>query len=72
MPEKARYENEDRAEQMAQIFINPRLDRIKRLMWDPTGFALYYKQLEQGTFELPKAAQGGQMKLEWRGIALLL
>lgn len=54
------------------IFINRRRDRIKLLMWDATGFALYYKQLEQGTFEVPKAAQGGQMELEWHGLAMLL
>ena len=29
------------------IFVNKRRDWIKLLMWDRTGFALYYKQLER-------------------------
>jgi transposase len=36
------------------IFINRRRDKIKLLVWDRTGFVLYYKSLESGTFEFPK------------------
>jgi transposase len=54
------------------IFINRRRDRIKLLMWDATGFALYCKQLERGTFEVPAAAQGGSAELEWPELAMLL
>jgi transposase len=54
------------------IFINRRRDRVKLLMWDATGFALYYKQLERGTFEVPKAAQGGTLELGWPDLAMLL
>lgn len=55
------------------IFINRRRDRIKLLMWDATGFALYYKRLEQGTFELPKI-EAGQTSCEmtWRDLVMLL
>ena len=35
------------------LFLNKRRDRIKLLMWDRTGYAMYYKQLEKVTFELP-------------------
>ena len=35
------------------LFLNRRRDRIKILMWDRTGFLMYYKQLEKGTFEMP-------------------
>jgi len=35
------------------IFINRRRDKIKLLHWQGISFTLYYKRLEQGTFELP-------------------
>jgi len=54
------------------IFINRRSDRIKLLMWDVTGFALYYKQLERGTFERPKIAIGMSIELRWSDLVLLL
>ena len=34
------------------LFINRRRDRLKILHWDGTGFWLYYKLLEAGTFEV--------------------
>ena len=55
------------------IFINRRKDRIKLLMWDVTGFALYYKRLEQGTFELPYSATDQTcIELSWSDLVLLL
>ena len=54
------------------LFLNRRRDRIKLLMWDKTGFALYYKQLESGTFELPKGASGDGLELSWSELAMLL
>jgi transposase len=53
------------------IFINRRRDRIKLLMWDATGFVLYYKQLEQGTFEIPDSDQDA-MELPWSDLVMLL
>ncbi len=54
------------------IFINRRRDRIKLLMWDATGFALYYKQLERGTFELPGTNERGSLELSWSDLVMLL
>jgi transposase len=35
------------------IFINRPRTLIKLLVWDQTGFAIWHKRLEQGTFEMP-------------------
>ena len=35
------------------IFKNKRGDRIKCVYWDETGFAMWYKVLQRGTFQFP-------------------
>jgi transposase len=35
------------------IFLNKPRNRIKFLQWQGDGFAIYYKRLEKGTYELP-------------------
>jgi transposase len=35
------------------IFINKLRNKVKLLHWQGGGFVLYYKRLEQGSFELP-------------------
>ena len=56
------------------IFINRRRDRIKLLCWDRTGFVIWYKRLEEGTFELPRDGSGelteAQLMLILEGIDL--
>jgi transposase len=37
----------------AFVFVGRRRDRLKLLVWEPSGFVLYYKRLEAGTFRLP-------------------
>lgn len=53
------------------IFLNKRRDRIKLLVWDRNGFVVWYKVLEQGTFELP-AAESDTLEMSWSDIQLLL
>lgn len=36
------------------IFINRTRTLIKLLVWDQSGFAIWHKRLEQGTFEIPR------------------
>lgn len=55
------------------IFLNRRRDRIKLLMWDASGFAIYYKRLERGTFELPLCASDqASLELSWSELVMLL
>ena len=35
------------------MFLSKRRNRMKCLVWDRTGFWLFYKRLEKGTFQLP-------------------
>lgn len=55
------------------VFINRRRDRIKILYWQPTGFCIWYKQLEQGGFELPKMDdQATSVELTTSQLSLIL
>lgn len=37
----------------AFIFINRQRTHLKLLLWEKGGFTLFYRRLEQGTFEVP-------------------
>ena len=52
------------------VFINRRRTHIKLLVWDRSGFALYYKRLEAGTFELPASPRQGPLR--WDQLMLML
>lgn len=55
------------------IFLNRRRDRIKLLMWDVSGFAIYYKRLERGTFESPLySTDQSSVELTWSELVMLL
>ena len=53
------------------IFLGKRLDRMKLLVWEPSGFVLYYKRLEAGTFRLPRV-QNQSISLTYSELSLLL
>jgi len=55
------------------IFINRRSDRIKLLMWDVSGFALFYKRLEKGTFKnTVVSTDKTTVELTWSDLVMLL
>jgi transposase len=61
------------------IFLNKPRNRIKLLHWQGDGYALYYKRLERGTYEIPLNEQEAasyeisaqQLLLLMEGISLM-
>ena len=55
------------------IFINRRRNQIKLLRWRGDGFAIYYKRLEKGTYELPPIQQTtSTVKLKAHELTLII
>lgn len=55
------------------IFLNRRREQIRLLVWDRTGFVLYCKRLEKGTFERPKEDRSAPYKtVSWGELQLIL
>src|SRR3954449_10359479 len=58
------------------IFFNKKHNQVKLLLWEGDGFAMYYKRLEQGTYEVPAAdnstlcISSEQLQLILHGISL--
>jgi len=53
------------------LFVNRRRDRLKILHWDGTGYWLYYKLLEAGTFEVTPS-KGKSTPIDSTQLAMLL
>ncbi len=54
------------------IFINRRRDKMKILVWESSGFILYYKRLEVGTFEWPKhSVESNKIVINWETLVLM-
>src|SRR5260370_30984077 len=55
------------------VFLGRRLDRVKILVWDRNGFALYYKKLSQGRFRMPTITSGAaRIEIDATTLAMLL
>jgi len=55
----------------AFLFMNRKRDRLKVLVWEGDGYAIYYKRLESGTYELPES-QSDSLQLKADELQLLL
>jgi transposase len=53
------------------IFINKPRNSIKLLVWDRNGFVIYYKRLEEGTFEIP-AGDEKSVVIKWEELVMML
>jgi transposase len=45
---------------------------VKILLWDRDGFAIYFKRLERGTFEIPASNHNGSILVSAQTLALIL
>ena len=55
------------------IFINRPRNRIKLLHWQGDGFAIYYKRLEKGTYEMPEInSASASIELDAQQLLLIL
>ncbi|RKX73744.1 MAG: hypothetical protein DRP49_07020 [Spirochaetes bacterium] len=55
------------------IFINKRRDKVKLLHWQGSGYLLFYKRLEKGTFELPRYdASIGSITLGYSQLVMII
>ena len=55
------------------VFLNRKRDMIKVLLWDRSGFAIYSKRLERGSFERPRREDSAAgVQLSWEELVLIL
>jgi transposase len=54
------------------VFVNRRGNRMKILLWQPSGFLLVYKRLERGTFKLPREPRPGKRHIRLEAAELML
>ncbi|MBL6992228.1 MAG: IS66 family insertion sequence element accessory protein TnpB [Bacteriovoracaceae bacterium] len=54
------------------VFCNRKCDRLKILYWDNSGFALWYKRLEEEKFIWPKHFEDDVLELTSQSLDLLL
>ena len=64
---------DDPADGSIFLFVNHRRDRIKALQWHGDGFVIWYKRLEQGTFEVVPARDGAKrVRIDATQLAMIL
>ena len=54
------------------VFLNRRRDRMKLLFWDGTGFWIFYKRLEKGTFQRPRWSDEKNIVLPYEDLVMMI
>jgi transposase len=54
------------------VFTNRRSNRLKILLWEPSGYLLIYKRLERGRFRMPTTPRAGARHVELEATELAL
>ena len=55
------------------VYFNKRADKCKILFWDRTGFCIWYKQLEEGSFErIDPPSQTTTLEIDLMTLSLIL
>jgi transposase len=54
------------------VFRNKSGDRVKILLWEGDGYAIWYKRLEAGTFRFPQGTAGARIEIRAAELAMLL
>ncbi len=54
------------------IFLSRTRNKIKLLQWQNDGFAIYYKRLEKGRFELPENKNESCFKISSQQLMLIM
>lgn len=54
------------------LFVNRRRDRIKVLYFDRDGLVIWYKRLEEGSFEIPRTTESDGIELRPAQLAMIL
>jgi transposase len=61
------------SQDMVYVFVNRRRDKVKVLQWRQNGFILYYKRLEEGTFNFPSyELEAVLVKLSYAEMVMLI
>lgn len=54
------------------IFLSRSRRRVKLLQWQQDGFAVYYKRLEKGTFEIPEIEKDSVARVTSQQLMLVM
>jgi hypothetical protein len=54
------------------VFLNSRRTHLKLLQWQGDGFAIFYKRLEKGTYEIPKIISGDTPEISSQQLLFVL